>query len=263
MSLPRLYKQIFTSNSSWTTPHGVRFVIVTGCGGGGGGGAGATSTGPSREFVTINAGGSGGNPAHTATQIVEVAPNTVYPIIIGLGGAGGCNTALTVVSEPGNLNPFPYDYNNGGNSSPGYFGSNGTPSSFGGVTFAAGGGGQGGVLYPRPTAGMVGVVGREHYLLQSVPNVPAFPAPSGPSADRARGGGGSGGGTSNNIYSVGGTGGSGAGGFGSFAFSGGNGSFGGGGGGGGAGENIDYSNTGNGACGGNGGNGFIEVSWIQ
>lgn len=260
MSSGRIFTQIFFSNSTWTVPAGVRWVIVSGCGGGGGGGAGACSTGPTREFTMYNAGGSGGQAAATSTQIVEVAPGTTYTVTIGSGGAGGVNSSLTVVGEPGNGNAFPYNYNNGGNSSPGANGANGSASSFGSVSFLGGAGGEGGQLILASTV----ITNRTLNVQNHTPIRPAFCTVSGLTGPANRGGGGGGGGSSNNFYSTGGVGGQGA--FGvygfNFALGGGNGTVGGGGGGGGGGENKDFSDTGNGAAGGNGGNGFMEVIWI-
>jgi len=248
MSNPRLYKQIFFSNSTWSTPAGVRFVIVTGCGGGGGGGGGAATSGAANIHYYAT-GGSGGQPAPTSTQIVEVTPGITYTITIGLGGAGGGFTAVP-------------NYNDGGGKAPGNVGSAGGSTVFGGVFFPGGqGGARGEIVYPAGPSDPNDLQGR--LLANREPAT--FCAAPGATRLSKGGGGGGGGGTSNNIYSAGGGGGQGAFGFDGYPFStgGGGGGVGAGGGGGGGGEGRDYNNTHDGSAGGPGGSGFVEISWIQ
>ena len=236
--MPRLYKQIFFSNSSWTTPHGVRFVIVTGSGGGGGGGSGASVSG--QNFLGFWAGGGcGGQPAPTSTQIVEVTPGTTYSITIGTGGTG---------AAPNFINNFV----DGGGATAGNAGTDGNSSFFGGVGFPGGAGGARGEIHTS------------YILAITSAKLATFPGSTGLSGPADGGGGGTGGGRSNNIYSAPGGGGQGAFGFAGYPFStaGGGGGISAGGGGGGGGEGKDYNNTGNGSSGGNGGAGFIEVSWV-
>lgn len=142
---------IFVSN--WTAPPGVKWVWVTGCGGGGGGGAGASVSATNFSyplFIWVLAGGGGGGQAAvTSTQVVPVVPGTVYPISIGLGGAGAFTNPV--------WNGHPYDGtsyypNNYGGASWGNPGSNGQSSVFGSLVFAGGQGGRRGEILQRVTA---------------------------------------------------------------------------------------------------------------
>jgi len=246
MSSPRLFKQQFFSSTTWTAPIGVRFIIVTGCGGGGGGGGGAAVSG-SANLDYYATGGGGGQPAPTMTQVVEVAPGVTYTITIGAGGSGG-----GFVSVP--------NYNDGGGKTAGNAGLDGAASVFGSVVFPGGRGGRRGeIIY---------IAGSNSFALASqlvgLVSYTPFHGADGPSRVSKGGGGGTAGGCSNNIYSSGGGGGQGAFGFDGYPFSGGGGggSVGGGGGGGGGGEGHDYNNTHDGSAGGPGGSGFVEISWV-
>ena len=76
--------QIITTGTSYTTPAGCTFIMVTAFGGGGGGGGGSRgSTG-----TQTNGGGGGGCGAHFQANIT-VSPSTAYTISVGAGGAGG------------------------------------------------------------------------------------------------------------------------------------------------------------------------------
>lgn len=282
MSSPRLYKVIFTSGGTWTAPPGVAYVFATGCGGGGGGGGGAAVSVryPDGTFANYFAlGGGGGQPAPTFTQVVAVTPGVTYNISIGLGGAGGYGGL--VYNRVGSGTTW-------GGVSPGYAGSNGGASIFGGVTFPGGIGGRRGEVFvglgtgfsggtntnaspalpvtpPPATAAGFGADDLVRQGIFSTHLAPVtFPAAQGLSRLTIGGGGGGGGGYSNNINSIGGAGGQGAQGFNGYPFAlpGANGAYGGGGGGGGGGEGYDYNNTHDGAVGGTGGNGFIEISWV-
>ncbi len=264
-------------NGSWTCPAGIRYVIVTGCGGGGGGGGGASASAPYPGSPSLFAGGgSGGHPAFTTSQIINVTPGVVYSVSIGIGGPGG--TANCVANR----------VNGGGgyiNGNPGFDGSS---SIFGSVVFPGGKGGRGGSLIRlsdltfssgsdcdyAETLNSIASPDPLIATIQKSADIAPFTkagATQGAALSIFRGtdtyahsGGGTAGGTSNNTMSAGGNGGDGA--LGktghNFAFGGAHGSYGGGGGGGGGGEPFDFNNTGTGAFGGWGGSGFIEVSWM-
>jgi hypothetical protein len=75
---PKIRKQEFTSNGSWTCPAGVDTVFVFGCGGGGGGG----------QWVSGNATGpQGGGGSGLQSYVVSVTSGNSYSITIGSGGA--------------------------------------------------------------------------------------------------------------------------------------------------------------------------------
>lgn len=258
------------SDGIWTTPAGVKWIILTGCGGGGGGGAGASCSG--RAAVAFAGGGSGGMAAPTTTQILPVTPGVSYSVSIGEGGIGGTpNCVANIV--------------NGGGQRPGNPGSDGSATVFGVASFTGGRGGREGMLISINTltfpAGndcsnnpLSGTSNPNPQSIQFVATVPTFSgtgyyqgtphAVNRATNQYSLSGGGTSGGTSNNIYSYGGGGGQGAQGFDGYPFSTGgyNGFSGGGGGGGGGGENWDYNNTHDGAAGGSGGAGFVEVSWM-
>lgn len=156
MTISRLFKQAFNSSGtySWTCPAGVKFVFVTGCGGGGGGGGGAATSGTNSSgawYWYYATGGSGGEPAPTFTQVVAVTPGVTYTISVAQGGAGGI---------PGFVyNGAPVVHNSitsNGGVQPGNYGSNGSASIFGTVTFPGGQGGRGGQIFFLNPAGASG-----------------------------------------------------------------------------------------------------------
>ena len=250
MSISKLYKQSFFTNSSWICPDGIKFIILTGCGGGGGGGGGGSSNAPVSDLNPPSPynpkGGSGGEPAITTYQVVKVNPGTNYSITIGTGGVIG----------------------NGGNGfpGPGLSGGKGISSYFDGHEFVGGNGGLGGTIVHDNV--LSSDIYLKNYLLITNNGLNSRDNSSGPSPN-GRGGGA--GGISNNIYSYGGFGGSGASNnistYNFKALIGGNAGIGGGGGGGGSGiahSTNTVSETSNlGAAGGAGGLGFIEIAWIQ
>ena len=101
----------FTANGNFTVPKGVTNVIVIGWGGGGGGAGGTNSAGSGE-------GGDGGAGAMLGVAFSAVTSEAVLPVVIGAGGTAG---------PGGNIN------NSGGN---------GQNSTFNGITFVGGTGGQ-------------------------------------------------------------------------------------------------------------------------
>ena len=258
------------SQGTWLCPHGVRYVIVTGCGGGGGGGGGASSSG--RSQTNFAAGGSGGWAAPTITQVVAVTPGVSYPVSIGEGGIGGTNNCVANIVS-------------GGGSRTGIPGADGAASIFGSLTFPGGKGGREGILISIGSLAFSTGLDCSNVVLSGTANpsplniqqaaVPGGFVVTGYSQGIAHAvnratnqyslaGGGAQGGVSNNANSTGGSGGQGAQGFDGYPFSGYgySGTYGGGGGGGGGGENWDYNNTHEGGLGGWGGAGFVEISWV-
>lgn len=254
----RLYKKLFTSNGTWVCPAGIRYVILTGCGGGGGGGAGASvngGSGASGQYLPYFAcGGGGGQPALTSTQVVEVFPGSTYTITIGQGGAGGIAIQVPTDIE-------------GGGTSYGRVGNAGTSTVFGSIFFKGAAGGRRGelfVTYPYPGGNANSDMQVREGMFSIGVSLVGTSAANGLSRLTYGGGGGGGGGISNNIYSSGGIGGDGSQGAQGYPYAlpGGNGTFGGGGGGGGAGSAYDWNDNGNGNNGGTGGNGFLEIAWM-
>jgi hypothetical protein len=130
----------------WTPPPGVKWVIVTGCGGGGGGGSGASvssASGLPLFIYAIAGGGGGGQAALTSTHVVPVIPGLQYSISIGLGGVGG------TVNSVFNGSPVVSGSNNYGGVAWGNAGSAGQSSLFGSVTFPGGPGGRRGEVLQR------------------------------------------------------------------------------------------------------------------
>jgi len=255
---------------TWTCPAGVRYVVLSGCGGGGGGGAGASSSG--RSQTNFAGGGSGGWCAPTITQVVAVTPGVSYPVSIGEGGIGGTNNCVANIVS-------------GGGSRAGNPGSDGSASIFGSIVLPGGKGGKEGMLISINSlafatgsdcsnAALSGTTNPAPQTIQSTATPGAFFVTGygqgiAHSVNRASNqysvaGGGHAGGVSNNANSTGGSGGQGAQGFDGYPFAtfGNTGSYGGGGGGGGGGENWDFNNTHEGGLGGWGGAGFIEISWV-
>jgi hypothetical protein len=246
MSSSRLYKQSFFGNSSWTCPAGVRYVILTGCGGGGGGGGGSGADRTSGYAVNMS--GAGGEPALTTTQVFYVTPSLTYNVTLGLGGGGGNGVTGLGLSA--------------GLAGNGTSGARGGDTSFGSISFAGGAGGIFGAAMTTATDQYL-----RSYLIQPKSGINNR-GNIGPTQWPAGGVGGGAGGVSNNIYSYGGYGGSGSNDinwtYNVFAIAGTGGGYGGGGGGGGSGSNSTYwTNNHDGANGGPGGAGFIEIAWIQ
>jgi hypothetical protein len=258
------------SVGSWICPAGIKYVILTGCGGGGGGGAGGSSSG--RSQTNFAYGGSGGWAAPTITQVVAVTPGVSYPISVGQGGIGGTNNCVANIVS-------------GGGSRAGNPGADGAASIFGSLVLPGGKGGKEGGLISINSlsfatgsdcsnAALTGTANPAPQVVQSMATPGGFFATGyvqgvAHSVNRAANqysvaGGGHAGGVSNNPISTGGNGGQGAQGFDGYPFAvyGISGTWGGGGGGGGGGENWDFNNTHEGGLGGWGGAGFIEISWV-
>lgn len=133
-------------NANWIAPPGVKWVIVTGCGGGGGGGSGASNSSTNNAYPlfvwVIAGGGGGGQSAMTSTHVVPVVPGVSYPVSIGLGGLGG---PVNYVFN-GAPNPGPNNY---GGTAWGQPGSSGQNSLFGTIIFPGGQGGRRGEILQR------------------------------------------------------------------------------------------------------------------
>ena len=121
MSISRLYKETFFTNSFWKCPAGVKFITLTGCGGGGGGGGGAVSG----ANYSRGSSGAGGEPSLTISEVTTVNPGTIYTITIGAGGVGGTIGVSSLSS--------------------GLSGGKGGSSYFDGHEFVGGDGGLGGI----------------------------------------------------------------------------------------------------------------------
>lgn len=137
-------------SASWTAPPGVKWVIVTGCGGGGGGGAGASISSSNNAYPLfvwcIAGGGGGGQAATTNTHVLNVVPGATYPISIGLGGIGG--TVNGVWNGAPYQGPAVYPNNYGG-ATWGTTGSAGQNTLFGTTIFFGGQGGRRGEIILR------------------------------------------------------------------------------------------------------------------
>ena len=223
MSISRLYKETFFTSSSWKCPAGVKFIILTGCGGGGGGGGGAAIGSSYGNAIS----GMGGEPALTTYQVIPVNPGINYSITIGAGGLGG------------NANYGNISFANG---SPGISGIKGDTSHFDifftDLQFVGGNGGIGGIPIHNTTDPFL-----KNYLLMT--------RHLGGISNNIYSYGGYPGVETNVIGSYGG--GGGTGGIGG----------GGGGGGFGGRIGPPDGDGGVGGGGGNGGSGFIEIAWIQ
>lgn len=105
---------VFTTNGTWVAPTGVTRVLAFGCGGGGGGAGAIGATASTRVY-------RGGGGAFPQAVPVTVAGGTSYAITIGTGGSGGAGVG-NALANPG---------------------SDGGSTTFAGVTFFGGRGGQG------------------------------------------------------------------------------------------------------------------------
>ena len=127
--------QVFTSGvgATYTTPTGVKAIIVELVGGGGGGGGvGATPA------VTQPGGGGGGGGGGAYTRKLYVGPAATYTYTVGTGGGGG---AIAGTGTAGNATTF----NNAGTmvTAPGGSGGVGSPAPAGAIGSAAQGGAGG------------------------------------------------------------------------------------------------------------------------
>jgi hypothetical protein len=102
--------QEILASTSFTVPSGVTQLFIHGCGGGGGGGGEGGGTTK----------GSGGGSGRWDSFSLSVTPGQIISVVIGSGGSGGSN-----------------GINGAG-------GNDGSPSTFGSLNFAPGGGGLGG-----------------------------------------------------------------------------------------------------------------------
>ncbi len=134
-------------NTTFTAPPGVKWVIVTGCGGGGGGGSGASISSTNTAYPlfvwVVAGGGGGGQAAMTSTHVIGVVPGVSYPISIGLGGLGG---TVNGVFNGASAGPNPNNY---GGTAWGTAGSAGQSSMFGSIVFPGGQGGRRGEILNR------------------------------------------------------------------------------------------------------------------
>lgn len=111
-----LKSQTFTSSGTWVCPANVFNVWITGWGGGGGGGGGCGNT--------IDAfGGGGGGAAVKTISVTTVIPGASYNVIIGGGGNGATGIISTGAQSRGTV---------------------GSPTTFGSILTALGGGGGSG-----------------------------------------------------------------------------------------------------------------------
>jgi len=148
-----------TSSQTYTTPAGVRYIVVEMIGGGGGGsGSGTSGSG--------GAGGAGGNTVFGSSLLTAGGgAGGLRSTNGGLGGSGGTNTinspAITIKnfsgggggssSQVGSASDNGSNRNSGGNGGAGMFGGggiggNGAPTSIAGLaagTYGGGGGGAG------------------------------------------------------------------------------------------------------------------------
>ncbi len=73
--------RLYTSNTTWTKPLGLKYIVVEMVGGGGGG----AGSGIARGQI----GGGGGGGGYTRKTISSLSLSTTENIVIGTGGAGG------------------------------------------------------------------------------------------------------------------------------------------------------------------------------
>ncbi len=132
---PQNNKLIITTDQTWTVPASISKIKVElwGASGGGGGGGAYTYS----YSYTLNNGGDGGSGGF-AQQVMDVAQNQQFNVVIGLGGSHG-----------NNANYAGYWY---GDTD----GSNGGDSWFGALKAAGGSGGKKGSYGPKTIHGNAG-----------------------------------------------------------------------------------------------------------
>jgi hypothetical protein len=137
-----------TGAAIWTCPDGVYRISIAAVGGGGGGGSGAGAQG-------------GGGGALGYNTDYAVVPGTVYPVVVGIGGAAGVNGGDSYFTD--NLVGYSYlCYAGGGQSAgPGGTASSGIASlpKFSGFVGFSGGNGGGGAASPAAQGGGGGAGG--------------------------------------------------------------------------------------------------------